>query len=212
MRPRVLLFRACLFSIATLVAGGCDRRIDPSERRTPRTFDATRELFVIDAIDATKGVHVVSELGIESTPAPTRTVPPRRSRERKPELAPTTEVMLPEFVQAPPASATPPAVPVSERLPPQTAREPALKTVPVPAIEGAHETAIHWTVAIGALAIGLGTSPAIRGDAPGERIFALSALGVGVASLSTALVLYLTEPRAKPMTISLAPGGLAGTF
>jgi hypothetical protein len=60
----------------------------------------------------------------------------------------------------------------------------------------------------------MGSAVAAGDGSPGERTFAIGALGIGVASLSTALILHWTEPAPpkQGVNVTVSPVGMRGTF
>lgn len=220
MTPKAVLSWAGIFSLVAFVGGGCDRREETPLQRAPHVVGSSAELFALDDAGTSKDEHVTRELvGDWTPPAAIETVrppPPRRAKhvERAP-TAPKEEVVVEERpqqtqqAQALPSAAAPeaPANPVK------------WQTMPEPS--HARTDAINASIAIGTIAVGIG-SAAVSGDNPstGARAFAIGSLGVGILGLSTALVLYLTEPepktaaKAKTSGITVTPGvlGLRGTF
>lgn len=215
MTPRALLSWAGIFSITVAISGGCGQNEETAAERAPRVVDSSAELFALD--DAgTKDERVTHELvGDWTPPAAIETVrPSTRVRANRPEAAPKAEVVL---EQPPPAIAEPPPPPERRVLPTKPSvpakAEPSWQTMPER--RGSHETAINVSVAIGAVAVGLGGATAAGDGTPGQSAFAIGALGVGIVSFSTALVLHLTEPEPKPATktgVTMTPLGVRGTF
>ena len=229
MTPRALLSWAGIFSLVVLVNGGCDRREEIPAQRAPRVVGSSAELFAADDAGTGKNERIVRELvGDWTPPAATETVrppPPRKAKhvERVP-IAPKEEVVAEQPAQPLPAPSpsSPPSpvvtAPVERRAPAAQAKaENTWQTLPER--RSPRTDAINVSVAIGTIAVGMG-SAAVAGDntSTGARSFAIGSLGVGVLSLSTALVLYLTEPEPKAATktsgVTVTPGvlGLRGTF
>jgi hypothetical protein len=219
MRPR-WLSSASIFALVTMVAGGCDRRTPEPLRRVPRVVDATFESLIVDDVDSASAMRRTEELIDGWTPPATVELvrPPPPTKRRSPELPKQTIEEEPSPVEDPAIEAEtrvvlPPSRPPAERrLAPPPREQPSWYTPPP---RGPHETAIQVATGIGVVAIAMGGTVAAGDGRPGEQAFAVGALGLGLASLSTALVLHLTEPAPKPtVSVTLAPSMLVvrGTF
>jgi hypothetical protein len=225
MRPRALLSWAGVFAVVAGVAGGCDRHEESTAQRVPRTFDGTTELFTADDAGTTKESQAIRELvgdlttpgAIETVHPPVQAVARARKRADLPRKVEVDADGIVEVESGPPVERPRPPPPTDVRRARATADE-RWQTVPSP--RGPHETAIQVTVAVGLASVGVGSAAAMGDGAPGEQAVAIGALGVAVASFSTALVLHLTEPEAAPkpaarttkVTVAPGPLGLRGTF
>jgi hypothetical protein len=226
MRRRKILTWACVFSLATLVAGGCDRRTPDATRRIPRIADTATEALVVDHVDSAEERRGSEELiGGWTPPAVLEAArsPGVPVRGRRPAEATQREPAPPNLFEEPRAELEP-ALPAPPRerpaVVPQVPRRAAPAEQPswyTPPPKGPHETAIQVSIAIGCVAIGMGSTVAAGDGSPGERAFVIGAMGLGLASLSTALVLHWTEPApkaaAKPTAnVTVTPVGVTGTF
>ena len=226
MTPRALLSWAGIFSLVVAVAGGCDRREPTPAQRAPRVVGSSAELFALDEGGTAKDERVLRELvGDWTPPAAIETVRPRpRPAPAPSQKAKRVEVVRPNEEgidetrpQEEPAPTPPPRARTEAKArPAETAKpEPRWQTLPAP--RNARADAMNASIAIGAIAVGMGSAVAAGDGRTGDQTFAIGCLGVGVASFGTALVLYLTEPDAKPAattarSVTVTPLGVHGTF
>lgn len=213
---RTKLGAALLLLSATLVfssdAGCRSKRDETSRAPEPRIAESSRDLF------ETYGAEAMTEQSFDEQPPPT---PDRTARSAVRVVKPTPKPAVEVHVEEPTPRETPFELPKAAQrterpLPPLRMPPPPSRPEPPPALTLQTES-LATTAALGVGFAGLwvGAVAASAGDGTnGDRVLALSGLGVGLAGLATAGVLMTLEPKNDQVKLSVAPGylGVRGTF